>query len=639
MEINGYRLISEWQLGSVQSLATFGSNELYVGFGKVMRVYDISDKRSPSLIAERPDTAIAIGGGAQYGRFMDANDIAVVTARKRQGISVMDKNFNVSYLNGFYGMSTYIYNNEAYVPTGDSIKVVDISDPRNPKVTNTIEVDADIVVVDDDKLSVASGYNLTIYDKDTLETLFTYQIGGRIYDLVGKDNLLFASDYDRTVIIDKDTLSVLGKYEPHIHEYRKVAVYNDILFVAIHDSSLRAVDISNPSSPIELRYTGYTTGYPMCIDVTSDGYVVLGLSYGGFDIYDTELNKVYSWFSAHNHRPVGDAFSADISSDGRVAFYSEDKGVYAIDVTSEYGRFLGYNNCLCRSINMKERDYKVFVAAGCGGLSVVDFSNPTNPDWRTKLNSSWYVLDVEIYGDYVISGDSDSKIRIYNINDIDGVFVSSDSEIEKHIVTTLDFGSDWNYPDMEVHKHYLLCSQRYKGSSKIHLIDISNITEPRIVFSIEVSREIGRVEFNKDNDGIYYATDDSGSTGKLLVLQGSNIVKEIELPDKVGIGYVTGALRYKDNKLYVGTGNILTIFDVTVPTDPVPEDTIEFIDNTCVRDIKFKDRYMVLAGNETGIRVFSTESYVSPPSDNIYNLLKLIGAIGIVVLILLLCRR
>ncbi|GAB4279023.1 MAG: hypothetical protein Kow0056_11860 [Coriobacteriia bacterium] len=265
----------------------------------------------------------------------------------------------------------------AYVASDfGAINIVDISDPASPTVigqTSTWEA-AWIIGVADGTLYVGKVNDLMAFDvSDPTNPVEKYSLtlpdrvtGGTV---VG-DMAVLACQYAGMQIVDisgPGAPSIVGTYDTDGFT-SDIIVRGDVAYllenkdnsemdrpVDPEDLGVLAVDISDPSSPVELDRCSWETGYSGAI--VAAGYVLL-------------------------------------AADGR------DLRVVSIG-DSGASRLLGEYPAGHRSYELNVAGTDAYVASGSYGLEVIDFSDPTQPVLAGSYDSAGYARSLTSSGTYV----------------------------------------------------------------------------------------------------------------------------------------------------------------------------------------------------------------------------------------------
>jgi hypothetical protein len=199
------------------------------------------------FVAEQPGTYIVTASSGN----LSANAAVVVTPRNlERGLKVVGR----APMKEFQGAEQWVIGNYTYYSTiSDRFLVYDISDPANPKLTDTIKVDARIV---NDIMTTADGKILVI----SREGASNRKNGISFYD---------ASDPAHPKLISEYTATVTGG----VHS----AFVNDHYVYLTDDAtgSMRVIDFADPKNPKEVAR--WQTENPMAgIIRTKEGEQIAG---------------------------------------------------------------------------------------------------------------------------------------------------------------------------------------------------------------------------------------------------------------------------------------------------------------------------------------------------------------------------
>jgi hypothetical protein len=197
-------------------------------------------------------------------------------------------------------LDVYVDEGYAYVASGGSFSIVDVSEPRNPVISSTVHGDERISItrVFDDTLYLGeTNKGLMVYDvSDRGEPVYLNTVSGTggIFDIEVDGETMFLSCHGNGVkvldLTDRRHPRVIGSSNNGGEAYG-VHVVNDFLLVADLQQGVEILDISSPGAPTLLAT--WTETHPHGIS-GDNNYVYLADQDDGLEIfiYGDDLSAV-----------------------------------------------------------------------------------------------------------------------------------------------------------------------------------------------------------------------------------------------------------------------------------------------------------------------------------------------------------
>ena len=274
-----------------------------------------------------------------------------------------------------------------------------------------------------------------------------------------------------------------------------VAINGTVAYVANYDRGLRSIDVGDPTAPFELGLTD-TTGFSEEVVVSSTHAFVADWN-SGMKVFQTDNNGMM--VNVANHETSG--LEAEITLAGTTALLCDYdlKFLRLIDVTNpNLPQEMG-------NVQISEAPYAVvtsgqyaFVAAGSGGLQVVDITNPYLPVVVATLSTT-RVLDVALSGDYLFLADWYGGMVVVDItNPLTPIEIGFyDTPPESHGITAIG-------------NTVFLAN----GDSGLWIFDVSTPATPQLVSHIDTP---GYAQAVAVDSNLAYVAD---RTGGLRIMQG-----------------------------------------------------------------------------------------------------------------------
>ncbi len=379
---------------------------------------------------------------------IEVNDSLAVLATGRSGIQILDISDPVNpVIVGYYddnrGETKYLATNDSYVyiPEDGGVGIIDISDPANPERISFIPgrdgfIQMGIAVNNDHVYSISkigNGFYLRVIDVSDPQNSF--EVGDCLIrdpsgnlSLVVKDDYAFIEGAGMHIfdLTDPEHPVEIGYYE-ELRYYRAV-IHNDYLITMNRgrdNGVLVVIDVSDPTNP-------EVVGDHWCVqpeDIAVNGeYVYL--------ITEGSLLQIYDISNIQNPTRVVQ-FQTSMQG-SRISVHDDIACLITIDTN---GNFVG--------------------------SSIIDISNPDNPDEISNITSDGYISDVVVADDLAYIASGYSGFRIVDISDLTNPIQISSVEVE-----------GGRYAAKILVTDELAFVSMVRRSDGIIIYDISNIEEP-----------------------------------------------------------------------------------------------------------------------------------------------------------------
>jgi len=271
----------------------------------------------------------------------------------------------------------------AYIGTGDSLEIIDISDPRNPTWAGHYVTDGLVYSVQ----VVGNHAFLAVLGRD---------------DSIGRGlQIIDVSNPQMPVRIggvrkgDTSDLEVVGQYA----------------YVADYHQGLEIYNVSNPTNAVMVARLSFG-GNPEDIRVLG-GFAYLAGQFGGLSIVNIE-NPAQP-FLAGSFRDGGATWDVDVA--GNYAFLANIyNGLVIVDVSNPTEpRHVATLASKGHPTGVHVVQSRVFVTDYDGGVQVIDVSAPARPVLVGSLPMSGSSRAVDVVGSYAYVADSTGGLDILNI--------------------------------------------------------------------------------------------------------------------------------------------------------------------------------------------------------------------------------
>jgi hypothetical protein len=447
--------------GGIPSKVIVQNNIAYIGAGKFLLIFDISDTSSPQYLSSVYFTndvnGLDVDGNYAYvtAWWAGLSIIDVSDLNNPQIISNHLSTFFTGDLRAINGVE--VVDTRAYLFDYE-LEIVDISDPYNPLTIGSYFPEGNIwselrAYAHGDYIYVSNHSGLRIID---FENASNPQVIGEFFIDSLWNNLAIVAD-------GRAYLSLYKRY-------------------GSGGGGLSILDISTPQNPIELsRIT--TSELPFI--PTSISLLNNHLFLGEREVYEPYSGKLKSYNVTDPYNPCEmDQINlpsgiSDISSRDGICYSADsDSEIMLVDITDVNNltviNSINTNSGLKHVIKSDIANNLAAVALGYKGIEIIDISNLAEPYSLSSMKFDGYTSSLKISNNYLYLNDSDI-LRIVNIS----------NPQQPNEISSLGTG---NINDMEINDGYLLiCS----GGMKV--VDISSPIAPQIVGEYLTNSYISRI--------------------------------------------------------------------------------------------------------------------------------------------------
>lgn len=387
--------------GYAEDVAVAG-NYAYVAVGGGLRVIDISTPTSPMEVGfcdTKGAIGVAVAGSYAYvanGDDLRIVDVSTPSSPKEVGAYDIPNNFtrdvavagNYAYVAAYraglrildistpdhpWEAGSYntpclaedvaVAGSYAYVADGDVLRVIDVSNPHAPTEAGFSPGGASAVAVAGSYAYVIASWNdgLRVVDVSTPNNpseVGFYDAPRKIYGVTVAGDYAYVVEWNYGSYGDLWVVDISTRARPEVVGFndtpvgaKNVTVAGNYAYVA-DDSSLRVIDISNPTMPVEV---GFSPGGALDVAIVGD-YAYVATGNAGLRVVDVSTPA--------DPREVGTCDTPGSAGSVAVA------GHYA------------------------------YIADGMAGLRVIDVSVPASPTKVSSYDVPGEAVDVAIAGDY-----------------------------------------------------------------------------------------------------------------------------------------------------------------------------------------------------------------------------------------------
>jgi hypothetical protein len=373
----------------------------------------------------------------------------------------------------------------------DGLASLALSDPVEPRVLNSIEMEADFeqIAIQENRAFVAANREgVMIFDierPDSLELVFQYDPFTTQYvrHCVVRDSLIYVGVNHYIQILSMtpgDSLVLLGQVSSGI-DFRAMALVQDYIYV----SGFQIIDVSDPTHPVSVENFGLSHSASQYL--LQDDILYVPNRGEGVEVWDVEAPTDPVMLGTYE-----DFYMSAIDVDTDHAYMTRwGDGLYIYSISDPRNPQLeGYFNPEVPLEDVLVRDDIAYLAAWTEGLIILDVSNPCQPQWiaQYKDSTSW-IHGLAMRDSLIFSAEHRNGIKIIDVSDpyrpaLITTFVPSMIDDAMNIV----LGGDFAY------------IANYRG---IIAVDISDIQNP-IEVAIFDNDENRKMDVAYHNNKIYY---------------------------------------------------------------------------------------------------------------------------------------
>ncbi|OYT16310.1 MAG: hypothetical protein B7C24_08390 [Bacteroidetes bacterium 4572_77] len=550
----GMSFQGNWPLGSANNIiSSITGDTVFIASGGGVIILDITNPETPQVISEvyarayvdhlHYDYASQQLYLAAYFSGFEIWDLADITNPSRLSRTPTD----ALPRGGIYSYQDHLY----IITVSGGLLVYDISDPANPNYVTTTSISGSAwnFYGKDNFLYIQTNNAMRLYDLSSPSApILRDSYGGSPKGIYVKDDLCYIAESSALVITDvsnPDDIVFVGNLAIPGSAY-DVVVIDGFAYVANNwyggsEGGIYAIDVNDPANPIQADfYNSYFRAISgedsKVVAINNEGYCVFDVSTPGqLDIStieglpgsltDVALKGDYAFTGSNGFRvfdvndiskPQQVAFldiigsALDISGD-ILAYIPESMGagnrLSIMDISDpENPNEMGYYNNISLSQDAIIQGDYVYVGGWWDGFTVFDISDPTNPSFVTKEHNwsssalpgeEWcYVSDLAVYGNYLYLID----YKPFEDDDTKGLYTFDISDPENPVLISRYKQQSQQSWRIKAHSNYVYLADAYGG---IEIIDVSNPETPITV----AYQELIDVAYNLDlANGYAYAS-------------------------------------------------------------------------------------------------------------------------------------
>lgn len=515
-------VLGRWSYGPTDTVEVSGSYA-YFNSGSVLKIADVSNAAQPVVVGEIDIEDIiedlVVSDGHAFVVSNGSRYLFAIDVRDPSDPRVVGR---IQLSEGWWVVDAGLEVDGTMVYLGDHgkrIVAIDAADPRNPEVVGAYEPPPDSYGDAPELLGFAVG-------------------DGVVYVTAN------SSYFDRATlrVIDFSSPSSpveIGRVEnPYFSGARAVAASGQQVYLSASDG-LHVIDVSDPETPVDV---GLVAGHFGAVDLVSRDDRVFSAHYRGLRIYDVAEPSAPSYLAYG----VGGKEVVDVALGDHVAFVAVGAdGLQVLDlgqlsVMTEFGAIdtPGFAR------NLAIEGEIAYVADGSLGLRLIDVGQPDSPVEVGSMDTPGYAYAVAVVGGLAYVADRDEGVRIIDVGEPSSL---------------VELGSVPGFAvDIDVKDEIALVADSSDG---LIIVDIRNPSAPAEVAVMPLDGSVRGVR--RDGNLAFVAVyrkglriiDITAPDAPLLI--GSYDEDEIE------------GLAVNDGYAYLSTSRGLEIVDVRAPVSPV----------------------------------------------------------------------
>ncbi len=374
-------------------------------YGSTLVVIDISDPVNPEEVSVRRTP-----GDPQHVAVTEDYTFVV----DRDGLQIYDLSnpANPEHIGSFEtagrAQDLAVDGNLVYVADYQNcLLVIDISDPTSPQETSSYETGGDVyrIIVSDDYAYICDSNSslriLNITDPQNLEELSTWnEAEVRTWALFKDEGFIYlatgTSGLRVVDVSDPANPEGIGALDPPSGELLGVDVSDGYAYVTDNENGLRVIDVSDPTEPVE-------TAICESLENAGDIQVSQGAAYvidleGG--LYSVDISDPNQPLLADYIETVHAAYELCVVDN---IAYIAAAAFHIIDI-SDPGNLTELNYCELPSLAISvavSGDFAIIGYEWGRGLCIMDISDPENMVWVGNYEGSGLGQDIGSMGDYL----------------------------------------------------------------------------------------------------------------------------------------------------------------------------------------------------------------------------------------------
>lgn len=552
-----------------------------------------------------------------------------------------------------------ISGNRAYVGMGNTLGVLDISDPVRPLTIGRatlpdqvyeIHVMGNVVYAvtrEAQTYAVSTFQAVDVTDLAHPTVKSQFDVRGATFTTDVEGNLVYVAGVGGFVVFDASnpiSLTLRGQFLQPLGS-NSIDVVGGFAYIATEDG-LVILDVRNPASPSfyskfslseETRYAFHDVEVidnRAYLTVGRTGLVVV-------DVSDPAVPRQIGQYGAS----YGDDASRNLRVVGNIAYAVDYKSLSVIDVSNPARTVrrsvLSLPSDLYDSSSIEVVDGLAYITTGGLGLAIIDISSPINPTLVTRSNSIGFVPDIQVVNNYAYLAANVDGLQILDVSasarpTVQGDFINSaeglpaflDTQLVGNLAYVADFLQGLEILDLTNPVSPTLVS-KYRGpigfatgidvvsdlayvvhSGGLVILDVSNPISPTLRSTFDEITYPSRVRVVGT---LAYVTDESG-----LAIIDVSVPMKPRLLGRYDIGIPARNVSVIGNLAYVADEYGLDIVDVSNPIDPilrgyydVPR-TEKPTFSTTYYDVQVVGSLVYLAHDREGLRILDVSNPSKP---------------------------
>jgi|GEM_PF-1806864 len=470
------------------------------------------------------------------------------------------------------------------------------ADSLNISLTNQLPLCwggfGDIALTEDNLAIIAAGPSgirfLDISNPQNPREIGWYIPNGSVIHLLYDSTLLY---FNNTCGYNQSFFNILDISDPlnpqllsHLnfnhYDRFKIAKYQDYCYIPldIQGDGFYVIDVSDPQNPFTAdSISAYEEVNDICITgnyaVTAEGKLGQNRGIGIFDLNDPAHPNAISWCELPQaEHPLSifadSAYAYVTDSEVDLAIINISNPNEPFFVSSTYFPFTSSSNK-----HIFAADQTVYISQGSLPLLIVDVSNPADPELLSEYDS------FNIFTTIV----QDDTIYASTLEIIDAADPQNPQLISCRHPT--------NLREIDVNENLAYLGFLYGG---FEIVDITDLQNPIILSCVNNNGQMSYVYDVNLQGNLLYVVHLQANNNYLRIYDVTDATSPIELGSANTFQF-PDELAVSNNHCYVGTPNLVNIFDVTDPANILPVGNYNYPGMTGVQALDISGNYLFVA--------------------------------------------
>jgi len=531
-------------------------------YTKSKEILDVSNPSTPQVIAKLKEVPNVVANSYGYISYYNSSNIKIIDLRDPKNPKEVNNTVNIEGLNIRAAKGSFLYaddyennlyildiknpsspviisvfkdinfhirgikvkGNYIYIETYKNLKIIDISDPKSPKLQSSLTLTEADSSYYNTHIEISNSYYysirnnkliiIDIHDKNSPKLINEFKVKGIEPNFAIKNNFLYLPSITLKILNITNPKNIIIEKEIKNINIKKAHIVNNYLYLSGFNS-ISVFDITIPTSPILKTLLGtldklkdikikpllaYVEDYYGNIQkINIANFSNLSLEYEQItgeilDLDNVEIIENYAYIKdiySSQHKRTMEIYDISKISEpiykGKIKLpvidyikivnsymyvIDEDKGFVIIDISD-----------LSSPIQKGQIDIEggiddieiigsyAYVVNSENGLTIIDISNVSAPKKISSIKTN-YAIGLDVKGKYVYIADGQTGLNIIDISDINNPILKSK---EKNVGASYDVKIVGKYAYMA------------GGNNGFRILDITNHSKPKVKISTSIT--------------------------------------------------------------------------------------------------------------------------------------------------------